>query len=88
MLLAVVLALLLVAGQSATNASLLPCENALPPGEGFGGTVTITSDCLWRPQLHFISSLTGEQRDYPGPLEAPIIYYEPALVAPSQSGVL
>lgn len=77
------LALPFVVGQSAPLPS---CENALPPGEGFGGAVTITTDCIWRPQLHFISSLQGQQRDYPGPLEAPVIYYEAAAASNSQSG--
>lgn len=83
--------LLVVAGAAPASASasgnLPSCENALPPGEGFGGSVVITSDCIWRPQLHFINTLTGEQRpDYAGALEAPTIYYEPAAVT-SQSGV-
>lgn len=77
------LALLLLAGHTA---SLPSCENAIPPGEGFGGSVTITADCIWRPQLHFINTLTGEQRpDYAGALTTPTIYYEPAAVS-SQAG--
>lgn len=76
---------LLAGGQAATLPS---CENALPPGEGFGGSVTITTDCIWRPQLHFISTLTGQQRpDYPGALTTPTIFYEPAPVS-SQAGTL
>lgn len=91
-MLALLLPLLLVVAEaapaSASASGTLPsCENALPPGEGFGGSVVITSDCIWRPQLHFINTLTGEQRpDYAGALEAPTIFYEPAAVT-SQSGV-
>jgi hypothetical protein len=79
------LLLLLAGGQAATLPS---CENALPPGEGFGGSVTITADCIWRPQLHFISTLRGQQRpDYPGALTTPTIFYESAPVS-SQAGTL
>lgn len=82
----VLLLLLLLAGGQA--APLPSCENALPPGEGFGGSVTITSDCTWRPQLHFISTLTGQQRpDYPGALTTPTIFFESAAVN-SQAGKL
>lgn len=83
----VLLLLLLLVGDG--HAATLPsCENALPPGEGFGGSVTITADCIWRPQLHFISTLTGQQRpDHPGALTSPTIFYEPAPVR-SQAGTL
>lgn len=59
---------------------LPPCEHALPPGDGFGGSVTITADCLWRPQLHFISAISGEQQppNYAGARGVPTIYFEPA----------
>jgi hypothetical protein len=65
------------AAAAAAPGALPACDNAIPPGEGFGGTVTITSDCLWRQQLHFITALSGEQRDFPGALEAPVIWLDP-----------
>jgi hypothetical protein len=62
------LLLLLLAGL--IRASLgLPwpfCEDVLQPGQGFGGAVTITRNCLWRPQVHFVSTITGRLDDSDG----------------------
>lgn len=82
-----VLSACLCLGGGVAEGQVLPfCENALPPGEGFGGTVTITKDCVWRPQLHFITSLNGQQGDFAGPLEVPAIYYSPTAPVTWQSG--
>jgi hypothetical protein len=62
------------------------CENVLPPGYGLGGAVVVATDCRWRPQVHFISTLTGRRVSGAGPLRVPVITNVPGPLPTSTSG--
>lgn len=83
------LPLLLLAGL--IRASLgLPwpfCEDVLQPGQGFGGAVTITHNCLWRPQVHFVATITGRlDKTDGGALAVPTIALASADIVETSSG--
>lgn len=83
------LLLLLLAGliRASLGLSWPFCEEVLQAGQGFGGAVTITRNCLWKPQVHFVSTITGrlEGADA-GPLSVPTIALAPGDIVETSSG--
>ncbi|WIA13636.1 hypothetical protein OEZ85_007199 [Tetradesmus obliquus] len=83
------LLLLLLAGliRASLGLSWPFCEEVLQAGQGFGGAVTITRNCLWKPQVHFVSTITGRLDGADeGPLSVPTIALAPGDIVETSSG--
>jgi hypothetical protein len=83
------LLLLLLAGliRASLGLSWPFCEEVLQPGQGFGGAVTITRNCLWKPQVHFVSTITGRLDGTDGgALSVPTIALASGYIVESTSG--
>jgi hypothetical protein len=61
------------------------CEGNIPSRLEFGGSVVFEEDCVWRPQVHFISALSGKVSQPDRSLKAPIISLNTSLPLPSST---
>eukprot|EP00775_Hariotina_reticulata_P004405 gene4405-4658_t len=61
------------------------CEGNIPSRLEFGGSVAFEEDCVWRPQVHFISALSGKVSQPNRSLKAPIISLNTSLPLPSST---